>query len=82
MKTIAQKLADFIGENYKESEDASIEAELLGALAYQAGGILAHLGGPEAPEEITEWTIQEFVKLVRQGVIDGRKIMKGGDKIQ
>lgn len=75
MNSIHHKLANFIMEHYQETPDAGEESELLGALAYQAGGIIAHLGGPDAPENITEFVLEEFVKLVR----DGRAVLKGGE---
>jgi hypothetical protein len=78
MHSIHTKLATFITEHYRETPDAGRESDLLGALAYQSGGVIAHLGGPNAPDEITEFVLDEFVKLVRDGIRDARQIMRGG----
>jgi hypothetical protein len=78
MHAIHTKLAIFITEHYRETPDASHETELLGALAYQSGGVIAHLGGPNVPDEVTEFVLDEFVKLVRDGIRDARQILRGG----
>lgn len=77
--SIQHKLAIFISEHFQETPSAEKEAELLGALAHQAGGIIAYLGGPDAPIGMTELVLDEFVALVRRGIESGQKIMKGGE---
>ena len=78
MHAILSKLANLIMEQYQETPDASHESDLLGALAYQSGGVIAHLGGPNVPNEVTEFVLDEFVKLVRDGIRDGRAVLRGG----
>ncbi len=78
MHAIHTKLANLIMKQYQETPDASHESELLGGLGYQSGIIIAHLGGPNAPDGLTEFVLDEFVKLVRDGIRDGRAILRGG----